>query len=166
MSEFFSAAEIIQFAIKIEENGESFYRNFAKNVKDEKIGGMFNLLADEELKHRRIFEGMAQRLEDFQPQESYSGEHLEFLRNYANEHIFTEAKKGALVAQRLKNTQEALEFALSIEIDSILYYLEAKDLISLVNRATLDEIVDQERRHYLKLLQVKNSLHSTNYFSK
>ena len=51
MSIFFNANEILQFAIRIEENGEKFYHHAARITKDEDTKKMFEYLADEENSH-------------------------------------------------------------------------------------------------------------------
>ena len=54
----FEGQEIYQFAMRIEENGERFYRQAAQGVQEKDARGLFEHLADEEVKHRKIFEGM------------------------------------------------------------------------------------------------------------
>ena len=96
MSKMFNASEVLQFAIKIEENGEAFYLRMAKKVGDEGIKNTFNTLAEEEIKHRKIFEGMTSKIENYEPAESFPGEYFQYLRSYAEEHIFTKEKVAAL----------------------------------------------------------------------
>ncbi len=155
MTKFFEASEILEFAIRIEENGGSFYRQMVKKVKRKELKELFNFLADEEVKHRKIFEDMVSSIGKYQPQESYPGEYFAYLRAYADEHIFTKEKIGELMANKIKNEKEAIKFAIDVEIDSILYYLEAKGLVPQKQRETIDKVIAEERRHYLKLLEIK-----------
>ena len=71
----FNASEIFQFAIRMEEDGEKFYRDMAVKFNDEKFKDFFIALADEEVIHKKIFEQMVSRIESYDPPESYPGEY-------------------------------------------------------------------------------------------
>ena len=58
MPEMFKAAEILKTAIRIEENGIVFYREMIKRFKEKTLDDIFNFLADEDGRHRKIFEEM------------------------------------------------------------------------------------------------------------
>lgn len=154
----FDASEIIQFAIRIEENGEKFYRLMAEKFEGGKLRDTFNFLADEEVKHKKTFQGMVSKLASYEPAESFPGEYFQYLRAYADEHIFTKANATYLAAGKIGDEKEALTFAQDREIDSILYYLEAKNLVPEVQKKELDRIVDEERHHYVKLLEIAKTL--------
>ncbi len=158
MPKVFNASEIMQFAIRIEENGQTFYKLMAEKLKDKKIKELFEYLAQQELIHRQIFKKMADELETYEPAQSFPVEYFQYLRAYADEHIFTKAKTGKIMADRIKSAEEALDFALSAELDSILYYLEAKNLVADYEKSKLDQVVEEERRHYMQLLQIKKKI--------
>lgn len=155
MPAFFDASEIIQLAIRIEENGEDFYRLTARKIGSGEIKDIFDYLADEEIKHRQIFQDILSKVEQYEPPESYPQEYFAYLRAYADEHIFTQEKKGQFMAGQIKTAKKAVEFAIGVELDSILYYLEAKNLVPEEQKAIIDRVVEEERRHYLKLVEVK-----------
>ena len=155
MAKIFGASEIFEFAIRIEENGETFYREMAKKLKHKEIKDLFNYLADEEVKHRKTFENMLSEIEKYEPPESYPGEYFAYLRAYADEHIFTKEKKGNFMAKKINTAKEAINFAIEIELDSILYYLEAKNLVPEYEKNKIDKIIEEERRHYLRLCQIR-----------
>jgi len=158
MPKFFAASEVLEFSLRIEENGEAFYRAMANKIKTAKIKETFDYLADEEVKHRKIFADMLSKIEKYEPPQSFPGEYFLYLRAYADEHIFTKAKTGQLMAKKIKTAKEAVKFALEIELDSILYYLEAKNLVPEHQGQVIDGIADEERHHYLKLLEIKKGL--------
>ncbi|MCM8783343.1 MAG: ferritin family protein [Candidatus Omnitrophica bacterium] len=155
MANIFGASEVFEFAIRIEENGETFYREVSQKIKQKELKSLFNFLADEETKHRSIFKEMLSQIENYQPPESYPGEYFAYLKAYADEHIFTKDKKGSLMAKRIKTAKEAIEFAIGIELDSILYYLEAKNLVPEYQKRAIDKIIEEERSHYLRLHRIK-----------
>ena len=57
----FSGGDVVQFAIRMEENGELFYREAAGTADDPGVVDLFNRLADEEVKHKKIFQDLFSR---------------------------------------------------------------------------------------------------------
>ena len=150
----FEPSEIFQFAIRIEENGEKFYRQMAQKLKDETVKELFSALADEEVKHRKTYEGLVSKIEKYEPFEAFPGEYFDYLRAYADDHIFTaEVLKKEM--KKINDATAALQFAIQRELDSILYYQEIKSLVPKNQREIIDRIIDEERRHYMKLTGCK-----------
>ncbi|MGQ9603229.1 MAG: ferritin-like domain-containing protein [bacterium] len=149
------ASEVLEIAIKIEENGEAFYRKTADRG-DQKFRQMFEWLADEEVKHKAIFKKMLSRVEGYKPAEAYPGEYFAYIRSYANRLVFTPEKLEKEIT-KVRTKDDAIEFAIQREIESILYYLEVKSLVPEGQRCEIDKILDEERRHYLKLVDLKKA---------
>ena len=150
----FEPNEIFQFAIRIEENGEKFYREMAHKLNDAAVQELFSALADEEVKHKKTYEKLVSKIEKYEPFESFPGEYFEYLRAYADNHIFTpDILQKEMV--KITDASAALQFAIQRELDSILYYEEVKKLVPKNQRETIDKIIDEERRHYMKLSSCK-----------
>ncbi len=77
----FTASDVLNFAIRIEEDGELFYRRVANFPNTDEIRSLFNQLADEEI-HHRIFTEMLEKINDVRPPETYPGEFMDYLRDY------------------------------------------------------------------------------------
>ena len=150
----FEPSEIFQFAIRIEENGENFYHQMAQKFEDEKVKELFSFLADEETKHKKIYEGMVSKMEKYEPFESYTNEYFSYLRAYVDNHIFTPEKLNEEMSN-IKDVNSAIDFAMGTELDSILYYQEVKNLVPENQRNVIDKIIEEERRHYVKLSDIK-----------
>lgn len=149
-------SEVLQFAIKIEENGWEFYKKFAELADNEKIRQLFFLLSDDEIKHKEIFEGMLSEIETYESQEVYPPEYFSYLRAYADNIIF---KKG--LDEQLKKNLDAvaiIDFAMRMELDSIAYYQETKNFVPEDQKNIIDKIIEEERKHFLKLASFKNTL--------
>lgn len=153
----FEPSEIFQFAIRIEENGEKFYREMALKLDNKEVKELFSALADEEVKHKLTYEGMVSNIEKYEPFESYPGEYFAYLRAYADNHIFTPNTLKQEMA-KIKDAASALKFAIARELDSILYYQEVKKLLPENQRTIIDKIIDEERRHFVKLSSCKQSV--------
>ncbi|MCM8785913.1 MAG: ferritin family protein [Candidatus Omnitrophica bacterium] len=155
MVNFFNISEIYQFAIKIEENGEKFYRKVAWKTKDKKVKDLFIFLADEEVRHKRIFEENLKKIEKYEPSESYPGEYFAYLRAYAEGLIFTKNIEKELEKEDIL---EAIDFGIRRELDSIMYYLEMKDFIPETQELEIDKIIKEERSHFIKLSNLKKQI--------
>lgn len=153
MSLFFDASEIFQFAIRIEENGENFYRYAVQITEDDDVKKMFNYLADEENKHKKIFEEILLKIEKNEPLESYPGEYLAYLRAYMDNIIFSNEIFNKEISS-VKDTFSAIKFGIQREVESILYYQEIKKFVKS-QHDLIDKIIDEERRHFLKLSDLK-----------
>jgi len=153
----FRPSEFFQFAIRIEENGEKFYRGMADTLDNKEVKELFSALADEEVKHKLTYEEMVSNIEEYEPFESYPGEYFAYLRAYADNHIFTPDKLKEEMG-KIKDAASALKFAIDRELDSILYYQEVKKLLPENQRNVIDKIIDEERRHFVKLSSCKQSV--------
>lgn len=156
----FEPSEIFQLAIRIEENGERFYRRMAEKLDDKKVKELFSALADEEIKHRLTYEGMVSNIERYEPFESFPGEYFAYLRAYADNHIFTKEKLNEEM-ESITDAASALKFAIDRELDSILYYQEVKKLVPEKQRNVIDKIIDEERRHFTTLSSCKQDVDAT-----
>ncbi|MBN1615248.1 MAG: ferritin family protein [Deltaproteobacteria bacterium] len=151
----FDASDIVSFAVRIEENGMNFYRYAVQISKDEDAKKIFSQLADEEAKHKRIFEKIFAAMEKQTLPEGYEGEYAAYLHNYVdNNVIFTKEVMDQELA-KVKDTLSALDFALRREMDSILYYHEIKSLVPPHEHGTIEEVIAEERRHFAKLSAIK-----------
>ena len=151
----FSASDILEFAMRIEENGANFYRYAVQITKDDEAKGIFARLADEELVHQKTFGRIFAAMEKTTPPESYAGEYAAYLRNYVdNTVIFTKEALDRELAG-VKDTLSALDFALRREQDSILYYHEIKQVVPAAEHAAVDRVIEEERRHFGILSEIK-----------
>lgn len=152
------AGDIFEVALQIEKHGERFYRHAVNLTNDPKVKDVFSFAADEEAKHRKLFEGMAAKVEaDYKPPESYPGEYCNYVRAYADNLVFPEEKLEAQF-NSIKTAEDAVEFAIQKEIESILYYLEMKNFVPSSQREEVERIIEEERRHYLRLTDLKRSV--------
>jgi rubrerythrin len=154
----FKASDVFEVAIQIEDNGEKFYRHAINLTDDPKMKDILEFVANEEVKHKKLFQGMASKVgDDYVPPESYPGEYCNYVRAYAKNLVFP-AEKLETEFGKIKTMGDALEFAIQREIESILYYLEMRNFIPASHRQEVDDIIDEERKHYLRLADLKRSI--------
>jgi rubrerythrin len=155
----FDPADVAIFAIRIEENGERFYRYAATIAEDEDSRYLFNFLADEEIKHKNYFQSVLSRLEavggfNF---ETYRGEYMQYVQDYLDRKVIFN-KKAEEEFSGINDILSAVNFAMDRESDSILYYSEIKNLVPKDQHPKIDQIIEEERRHFLKLSNFRKDL--------
>jgi rubrerythrin len=155
--DIFKASEVLDVAIGIEENGEKLYRHAVDLTDDPKMKDFFKYVADEEVKHKKTFQGMLSGMEHAREPEKYPGEYCEYVRAYASNIVFP-AEILEKEISKIGDVQGALEFAIQREIEAILYFLEMKNFVPDTHKKQIDKIIDEERRHYLKLNDIKREL--------
>jgi len=153
----FDVTEIYQFAIQIEENGEKLYRAMVEKFDDQKVKELFSFLAEEEVRHEKVFKEMLAKIEDYNPQESYPGEYFDYLHAYADNLVFTLDKIEEDISS-LHAVDEALQYAIGKELDTILYYHEMRNVVPEHQQKLVDEIIDEERKHVVQLTEMKRQI--------
>jgi rubrerythrin len=151
----FEASDIVEMAIRIEENGADFYNYAEKIAKQEEAKKLFAHLALEELSHKKVFKAIFAEIEKFSTPESYEGEYCSYLREYVdNNIIFTKEAIDKELAH-VQNTLSALDFAIKRELDSIFFYNEIKRLVMPAQHSIIDKIINEERKHFSRLSEAK-----------
>ena len=156
MAVFFDISEVLQFAITIEENGESFYRKVAAKVSDKEMKDLFTFLADEEVKHKKIFTEMVSKITKYEPPETYTGEYFQYLKAYAENIIFPPEIERELDSKG--GTIKALDFGIRRELDSVMYYIETKNVVPETQHQIMDRIIEEERSHFVRLSIMKEKI--------
>ncbi len=153
----FNSSEIYQFAIKIEENGEKFYRQMTEKLYDPKIKELFTFLANEEVNHKKTFEKMLSKFEDYKPVESYPGEYFAYLKAYADNLVFGFNKFDDDIS-KIEDAESAVQFAIGKELDTIMYFQEMKNIVPKSELNRIKAIINEERKHVVKLSTIKRNI--------
>lgn len=157
----FSAKEILEMALRIEENGVEFYTQAGNASKSKKLKELFTFLAEEEKKHIIIFGEMDKSVKnDTKPDtlDPYLDEAPLYLEALANSRVFTNKNEGKSLAGKVHNEEEALQTAINMEKDSILFYYELHSAVTNKDKAILESIIKEEKKHLGKLTALQKSL--------
>ncbi|MBU0759316.1 MAG: ferritin family protein [Candidatus Omnitrophica bacterium] len=158
MGNIFTASEIAEMGVKIEENGRDFYQEAARKSKNESVAKVFELLAGEEEDHIRKFEAILSRVKKYEPSEAYPNEYFSYIRSLSGEYVFTKEKKGAQIAGIIKTDKEAVDLGIGFEKDSILFYEEMKKFVLEEEKSVVDKLLEQEKIHLRKLNELRRAL--------
>lgn len=157
MGIFFSGGELVNIAVEIEKNGLLFYTALAGRATAPASRQVFAFLAEQEEKHRALFEGMREDAGK-QPLDVLTEDYDGYLKALVDSIIFTDAKGAALKAAELKDEAEALDIGIKAEKDSILFYQEMRQLVRRRDRVTVGVIVNEERSHLSRLSALRREM--------
>ena len=146
----FSIREIIDMAIQLEKNAETFYREALAKVSTPTLEPILVCLADEEREHAEWFERLKRVLEEAKA----GGEGGEIsgpaLRGLVGDQKFSLAD---VDLSKIESAEELIELAVEHEKDTILFYQMLQSFIEdPETNKELDEVIAQEEQH-IKLLK-------------
>ena len=149
----FNAEDVLEFAVRIEENGEKFYRDAERAAKEDAAKELFHRLAGDESKHKEIFAMMLRRLDrSLGEMEDYPGEFLSHLRSYIDGKVVFKTDKDAG-----HDPRSILDTALQRELDSVIYYDSLKKFVAKEDLRVIDNIIDEEQRHFAELAGIRRT---------
>lgn len=145
--------DLFAIAVKIEENGEMFYRNLADKLKNQDACILFTYLADEEIKHQQTFRELQHQLDLQDTAVAQQAEHFLFLRSYINDIVFSETELKDEI-KHVTSAESAIRFGMQRESQTILFYEEVKRLLAVDHHPVIDGVIKEEINHYLKLSEL------------
>jgi len=154
----FEASDIVEVAIRIEENGANFYRYAVQIAGREETKTLFRQLADEEVSHQKVFADILAGMDQSIPPEGYDGEYAAYLHSYVDNRLVFKTDGLADELARIQDEASALDFAIRRELDSLLYYQEIRELLPADRREAIGRIILEERKHFMKLSERKKRL--------
>ncbi|MDY6855876.1 MAG: ferritin family protein [Thermodesulfobacteriota bacterium] len=151
---YFSGSEIIEAAIQIEKNGYTFYRSLAESMDQKDIKDLFFHLATEEEKHIKNFEALCDSFKGYKPNNSDEEEYYAYIKSLSDRNVFTKKEGIDEIVKNVKGKEDALSMAMGFEKDSIIFFIEIRDLVKKSDRIAIDALIHQEREHLRKLIHV------------
>lgn len=162
MNQHFNILEIAKIAVNVEKNGRELYLKLENNASDKQLMSMWKYLKEQEEIHQKFFEALCAKINDYPVQEYGIGDYETYLRAIAHEYIFTEQQIAGKIKEGFQSNLDAIRFGISIEKESIFIYTTLKDFISDDKQHTLDTIIDEEKKHLVCLIQMKESIEEKN----
>jgi len=148
----FGAAEALEMAVRIEENGAAFYTAAAEKTEDPELRHLFTELSGREVEHGRLFESMAEHVEPASGSRSSDvGDYASFLAVALDHAVFAGEDKALRMAEEADTRVEALRAAMGFEKDTMLFYYDLQDMVAEKDRTTIAEVIQEEKRHLRRL---------------
>ncbi len=148
----FTAAEAINMALRIEENGEAFYKGLAAKFQDPAVKAVLEDLAVQERRHYHAFMKLSGYVME-PPTHSVQEweEYTQYLQVAVDNALFAGPDKALALADSIADAKEALRMALGFEKDTLLFYYDLRELMREADRALVGEIIREEKAHVRRL---------------
>ncbi len=142
----FSGAEVIQFAISLEEEGVKFYEKYAA-LADDHLKLILLGLAEDERQHAKIFKDMYKELEVSESEEDY------LFSDSVQDYFATHAKSEGFnrEVKEVDSVREAIKVAAETEKVTVEYYKSLLEYASDDVTKVLERLIDEEERHQKRL---------------
>jgi rubrerythrin len=155
MMDDYTAKEVFEMAIQIEENGAAFYRRAAQlreTVSDRRFLEDIAVMEDQ---HKATFEGMKQQISDLEKTHA-GGDRSEKLKRYLKAMADSHGGEGNPDILSFFNGQETMEEIIATAIDfeksSILFYRGIEEMVPVeYGRDKISGIIEEEKAHVTQL---------------
>ncbi len=159
MSIFFSMREVIEMAIATERSGQAFYQNASKLARENSLKELFQYLAEEEEKHRKIFQNFYNTLKEKPEITPYNWEEAKlYLEALVDSKFFASPEKAINLAKEAKDELEVINSAMSFEKETLLFFYQILEMIKSQEQELVKKIIEQEKKHIQRLSAMKGKL--------
>jgi rubrerythrin len=150
---YFSAYQIAEMAVKVEEAGARFYARLADSVKAQEVKNVFMILSKAEVRHQDAFRKIA---DSFRKEEAgeYSVDLAMLMQNHTDklkEMVFNLDRAAGASA----GVPGAIEVAIQTEKEAIRIFAEIYDNYTEKYHEVLLKIINEEKKHLEILLGVQ-----------
>ena len=155
----YSVHEVMEMAVQTEKGGKLYYETVAVRTSDAVLKGVFGFLAEEECKHVRVFEDIARAVRVAPGEEPYNWEEVvPYLRAVTESRYFLGPDKALALAREATTTLDALRSAMAFEKETLVFYVQLRDMVGEYNRPAVDKLINEEKAHVRKLAGVMEAL--------
>ncbi len=165
MQQSFDIEEVLTIAIRIEVNGQAFYREAAKLCPEH--AEWLNDLADQEISHEATYRKLKDALVAAAGDSSldagdYDDLAVSYLHSIAGSVIFKLSREPEEEFTGRETIEEIIDRAIDREQDAVLFFTGIRKALSDEQaRRDIDLIIDEEMRHVAELQARKNELSNT-----
>ena len=145
----FSVDEVLELAIRLENNGERYYRHFRNSTGDPEINRTLAWLADQEVQHAELFSRLKRRELEHHSDYHETPEGA-LLQDYLGEHALS---LDEVDLSLLTDTHQVLQVALEFEKDTILFFDMIRGFVTEQGALAQMEVIIQEERRHIEILQ-------------
>jgi rubrerythrin len=146
----FSIKEILELGLKLEQNGEMFYREALKKFSNPSLRVLLEWLAREEVKHGEWFIEKLKRENQQGVDAALDEIASRILKEILGDQSFS-LKEADF--SKIERVEDLIEIAVEFEKDTILFFEMIQSMIE--DEQTLMELheITEEERHHIELLQ-------------
>ena len=148
----FSANEILDLAIKLEQNGEAVYRGAAEKLSNRELVGLLVWMADEETCHANWFAELKLGLEQTDTNSFMEKMSREVFNDLLGEKNFSLEDVDFTSVEEIESM---ISIFIEFEEDSVRFYQVLELFVDdPADRANIKKIIDEERNHIKRLREI------------
>ena len=153
----FSVQEVLEMAIQTEKLGAEFYSNMAEKFKEnEEFNKLFMLHAEKEKEHENVFHSIIGNMGASYPMPDNWGEAAKYLKAIVESEFFLGDDKVLPNFSHLETAQDVINYAITFEKVTLLYYLELRDIVD--DKEAVYDLVNEEKSHIVWLSDYRKKL--------
>ena len=147
----FSIQEILDLAIRLENNGESVYRHAVEEVSEPELVSLLRWMADEELQHARWFSELKRKFKSHSVELFMAEMSREVFTDFLGEKSFSHQD---VDFSKIDRVSDLVAVFIEFEKDTILFYETLKPFIEDNDTLNnLEKIIAEENKHIAQLHQ-------------
>jgi len=147
----FNLNDIIDIAVRIEQNAERVYTKATKEVSDQLLCSMFAKLASDEIEHQKWFEALRTQAGPTGIDPSLEEMGKTMLQDIVGDRAFSITETDLT---KIENVKALFDMAIEFEKDTIIFYEMIAGFVTDENAASgLNKIIDEENRHVRQLTE-------------
>ncbi|MBN2252454.1 MAG: ferritin family protein [Kosmotogaceae bacterium] len=144
-----SPHEVLEIALRVENEGANFYRDLAESTNNEKQSSVFRFLSSQEKRHAETFRTLLKRFEEEAAELVNWDDAGAYMEDLTNEAVFSDRLHDTMSSS---DYDEAIARAIEVERKSIAFYRSFVNNVKTETADALERIIDEEGKH-IELLE-------------
>ena len=156
----YSSRDILNQAMQIEEAGNKFYDRLSEMTEDAQQKKIFQVMANQELKHIDIYKVFLEKLESLATDQQNANDDFDLAKHeLLKDRIFNRLDTVKKVS-KINTVGNALNYLVEIEIDVVSFYDNFRKLLNAADQVQLDAVINEERSHVKMLVDLRQQYKS------
>jgi len=144
-----SPHEVLEIALRVENEGADFYRDLAESTNNENQGPVFRFLSSQERSHAETFRSLLKRFEEEAVELVNWDDAGAYMEDLTKEAVFSDRLHDAMNSS---DYDEAIALAIEVEKKSIAFYSSFVNNVKTETADALEKIIAEEEKH-IELLE-------------
>jgi len=144
-----SPHEVLEIALRVENEGADFYRDLAESSNNENQGSVFRFLSSQERSHAETFRTLLKRFEEEAIELVNWDDAGAYMEDLTKEAVFSGRLHDAMSSS---DYDEAIALAIEVEKKSITFYRSFVNNVKTETADALEKIIAEEEKH-IELLE-------------
>jgi rubrerythrin len=157
MAGAFSADEVFQIALELEQTGQVFYEALAVACGHAHVADLCRRLARQEAEHYRTFQRLRGSAASGHAPAALAPEEQEFIQTMINQRVVPDPARARRIA-REGGLGKTLDLAIRMEHDSVAFYRSLLKVLDGVDAQAVATIIREEQKHARDLTAARRGL--------